>query len=136
MAGRRASGAVFRRVVFFLAAAGFFASPDDDDRGRAPLDRARGFGAGASGTGGGDRAAPRRVARQSMSWRSTSALANLPLSWRDLAAETTLREPTFAHVALCYRETAEERAARGKPPMPGHLHLALYHDVPRCDPKP
>ena len=69
-------------------------------------------------------------------WRSTSALANLPLSWRDLAAETTLREPTFAHVALCYRETAEERAARGKPPMPGHLHLALYHDVPRCDPNP
>ena len=56
LAGRRGSGAVFRRVVFFLAA-GFLASPDDDDRGRAPLDRARGFGAGASGTGGGDRAA-------------------------------------------------------------------------------
>ena len=74
LAGRRASGAVFRRVVFFLAA-GFLASPDDDDRGRAPLDRARGFGASGAG-GGGDRAAPRRVARQSMSWRSTSALTS------------------------------------------------------------
>ena len=79
LAGRRGrSGAVFRRVVFFLAAG--FASPDDD-RGRALLerddDRARGFGAtGASVEGGGERAAPRRVARQSMSWRSTSALTS------------------------------------------------------------
>lgn len=82
-AGFRDSGAVFRRAVFF---AGFAAGALEDDRGRAPLardddDRARGFGAGASVGGGGDRAAPRRVARQSMSWRSTSSRISGGSSW-------------------------------------------------------
>lgn len=64
---------------------------------------------------------------------SGSALSRHPLRWRDLLEETALREPTFSHVVLLYRETAAQRAESCRPPMAGHVHVGVYCEVPQCD---
>ena len=64
---------------------------------------------------------------------SGSALSRHPLLWRDLLEETALREPTFSHVVLLYRETAAQRAESCRPPIPGHVHVGVYGEVPQCD---
>lgn len=110
------------RLPFIAGTSSGAAVSDGSDSGGAAADGSTGRAA--------DAAADQQGSELS---DSGSALSRHPLRWRDLLEETALREPTFSHVVMLYRETAAQRAESGRPPMAGHVHVGVYGEVPQCD---